>query len=174
VTDYPMNYSRYLDERETRLELARAAYENQKEEIERIEGFISRFRYQASKAALVQSRIKQLERIERLPPPEGHERELKIRLPEAERSGRITLARGRAQALRRARGVWRHRSISSAGRGSPWWAPTAPADHAAQDARGRPDARRRRQDGGAQRVRIGYFAQDHAESLNSGAACSTR
>ena len=56
-----MNYSRYLDERETRLELARAAYENQKEEIERIESFISRFRYQASKAALVQSRVKQLE-----------------------------------------------------------------------------------------------------------------
>ena len=60
-------------------------------EIERIESFISRFRYQASKAALVQSRIKQLERIERLPPPEGHDRELRIRLPEAERSGRIVL-----------------------------------------------------------------------------------
>src|SRR6185295_12584087 len=80
-----------LEERETRMELAQAAYENQKAEIERIEGFISRFRYQASKAALVQSRIKQLERIERLPPPEGHERELRIRLPEAERSGRVPL-----------------------------------------------------------------------------------
>jgi ATP-binding cassette subfamily F protein 3 len=91
VTDYPMNYSRYLVERETRLELARAAYENQKEEIERIEAFISRFRYQASKAALVQSRIKQLERVERLPPPDGHERTLKIRLPEAKRSGRVAL-----------------------------------------------------------------------------------
>jgi len=92
VTDYPMNYSRYLEERETRLELARAAYENQKEEIERIESFISRFRYQASKAALVQSRVKQLERMERLPPPDGHERVLKIRLPEAPRGGRITLS----------------------------------------------------------------------------------
>ena len=91
ITDYPMNYSRYLTERETRLELAQAAYENQKAEIERIEAFISRFRYQASKAALVQSRVKQLERIERLPPPEGHERELRIRLPEAPRSGRAVL-----------------------------------------------------------------------------------
>ncbi len=91
VTDYAMNYSRYLEERETRLELARAAYENQKEEIERIESFISRFRYQASKAALVQSRIKQLERIERLKPPDGTERVLKIRLPEAPRGGRITI-----------------------------------------------------------------------------------
>ncbi|HWP65817.1 MAG TPA: ABC-F family ATP-binding cassette domain-containing protein, partial [Candidatus Limnocylindria bacterium] len=91
VTDYPMNYSRYLVEREARLEQARAAYANQQEEIERIEAFISRFRYQASKAALVQSRIKQLEKIERLPPPEGHERTLKIRLPEAKRSGRVVL-----------------------------------------------------------------------------------
>src|SRR5262249_1243256 len=91
ITDYAMNYSRYLEERETRMELARAAYENQKAEIERIEAFISRFRYQASKAALVQSRIKQLERLERLPPPDGHERELRIRLPEAQRSGRVVL-----------------------------------------------------------------------------------
>jgi ATP-binding cassette subfamily F protein 3 len=91
VTDYPMNYSRYLAERETRLEQARAAYENQKAEIERVEAFIHRFRYQASKAALVQSRIKQLEKIERLPPPDGHERTLKVRLPEAPRSGRVVL-----------------------------------------------------------------------------------
>jgi ATP-binding cassette subfamily F protein 3 len=91
VTDYPMNYSRYLVEREQRLELARAAYENQKAEIERIEAFVHRFRYQASKAALVQSRVKQLEKIERLPPPDGQERTLKIRLPEAARSGRVAL-----------------------------------------------------------------------------------
>jgi ATP-binding cassette subfamily F protein 3 len=91
VTDYPMNYSRYLVEREERLELARKAYEDQKAEIERIEAFVHRFRYQASKAALVQSRVKQLEKIERLPPPEGHERTLKIRLPEAARTGRAVL-----------------------------------------------------------------------------------
>src|SRR5262245_5768642 len=91
VTDYPMNYSRYLAEREERLEQARKAYEGQKAEIERIEAFVHRFRYQASKAALVQSRIKQLEKIERLPPPDGQERTLKIRLPEAARSGRVAL-----------------------------------------------------------------------------------
>jgi ATP-binding cassette subfamily F protein 3 len=91
VTDYPMNYSRYLVEREERIELARKAYEEQKAEIERIEAFVHRFRYQASKAALVQSRVKQLEKIERLPPPEGHERTLKIRLPEAARTGRAVL-----------------------------------------------------------------------------------
>src|SRR5262249_38033345 len=91
VTDYAMTYTRYLAEREERLEQARLAYEQQKTEIERIEAFINRFRYQASKAALVQSRVKQLEKIERLPPPDGHERTLKIRLPEAVRSGRAVL-----------------------------------------------------------------------------------
>src|SRR5213080_4498033 len=91
VTDYPMTYSRYLEERETRLELARQAYEGQKAEIERVEAFVHRFRYQASKAALVQSRVKQLEKIERLPPPDGHGRVLKIRLPEAPRSGRAVV-----------------------------------------------------------------------------------
>src|SRR6267142_2945173 len=91
VTDYPMAYSRYLDEREQRLELARAAYQQQKTEVERIEAFVHRFRYQASKAALVQSRVKQLEKIERLPPPDGHDRVLKIRLPEAVRSGRAVV-----------------------------------------------------------------------------------
>jgi ATP-binding cassette subfamily F protein 3 len=94
VTDYPMTYSRYLAEREARLEQARAAYETQKAEIERIQAFVNRFRYQASKAALVQSRLKQLEKMDRLPPPDGHERTLKVRLPEAARSGRavVTLA----------------------------------------------------------------------------------
>jgi ATP-binding cassette subfamily F protein 3 len=91
VTDYPMNYSRYLVEREARLEQARKAYEDQKGEIERIESFISRFRYQASKAALVQSRVKQLEKIDRLPPPDGFERTMNVRLPEAPRSGRVVL-----------------------------------------------------------------------------------
>src|SRR3989475_9845089 len=91
VTDYPMNYSRYLAEREERLEQARKAYEDQKAEIERIEAFIHRFRYQASKAALVQSRAKQLEKIKPLPPPDGHERTLKIRLPGAARGGRVVV-----------------------------------------------------------------------------------
>ena len=95
VAEYNMTYTRYLAEREIRLELARSAYENQQGEIERIESFISRFRYQASKAALVQSRIKQLEKVDRLPPPDGNVRTLKLRLPEAQRSGRVALeARG--------------------------------------------------------------------------------
>jgi ATP-binding cassette subfamily F protein 3 len=167
ITDYAMNYTRYLAERETRLELAQAAYENQKAEIERIEAFISRFRYQASKAALVQSRIKQLERIERLPPPEGHDRELRIRLPEAERSGRIVLE---AKGLSKRYGehvVYDHADLiiergqrvaivgpNGAGKTTllKMLADVIPVD------------------GGERKlghnVRMGYFAQDHAEMLN--------
>jgi ATP-binding cassette subfamily F protein 3 len=167
VTDYPMNYSRYLAERETRLEEARIAYETQKEEIERIESFISRFRYQASKAALVQSRVKQLERLERLPPPDGHERTLKIRLPEAPRGGRITLALEGARKRYGEREVYggidvtiergaRVALVGPNGAGKTTLLKLLAGELAL--------------DGGTRtvghNVRIGYFAQDHAEALD--------
>jgi ATP-binding cassette, subfamily F, member 3 len=88
LTEYTGGYSRYLVEREKRFEIELAAYENQRAEIEHIEAFISRFRYQASKARLVQSRIKQLEKIERLKPPAGAEKPPAIRFPTCERGGR--------------------------------------------------------------------------------------
>jgi ATP-binding cassette subfamily F protein 3 len=90
LTEYRTNYSRYLVEREERIEAQAEAYRRQQEEIERLEAFISRFRYQASKAALVQSRIKQLEKIERLHAPEGF-RSIHFRFPQPPRSGRIVL-----------------------------------------------------------------------------------
>ncbi len=169
VTDYAMNYTRYLEERETRLELARAAFENQKEEIERIEAFISRFRYQASKAALVQSRVKQLERIERLPPPDGHERVLKIRLPEAPRGGRVTLTLEGARKRFGEHEVYGGIDVA--------------IERGARVALVGPNGAGKTTllkllagvlplDGGERtvghNVRIGYFAQDHAESLDTG------
>ncbi len=90
ITDFHTNYSRYLVEREERLERQAEAYRLQQEEIERLQAFINRFRYQASKAALVQSRIKQLEKIERLQPPEGF-RTVHFRFPQPPRSGRMVL-----------------------------------------------------------------------------------
>ncbi|MFN8624459.1 MAG: ABC-F family ATP-binding cassette domain-containing protein [Candidatus Binatia bacterium] len=90
ITDFHTNYSRYLVEREERVQRQAEAYRLQQEEIERLQAFISRFRYQASKAALVQSRLKQLEKIERLRPPEGH-RSVHFRFPQPPRSGRIVL-----------------------------------------------------------------------------------
>ncbi len=91
LVDYPGTYSRYLREREERRAREMEAYRTQQEEIARIEAFISRFRYQASKAALVQSRIKQLEKIERLPAPDGAAATIHFRFPPCERSGRIVL-----------------------------------------------------------------------------------
>jgi ATP-binding cassette subfamily F protein 3 len=168
ITDYPTNYTRYLQERETRMELAQAAYENQKAEIERIEAFISRFRYQASKAALVQSRIKQLERIERLPPPEGHERELRIRLPEAERSGRVAL---QTKGLCKRYGdhvVYDHADvIVERGQRIAIVGPNG----AGKTTLLKMLAGVIEPDGGSitvgHNVRVGYFAQDHAEMLTT-------
>ncbi len=91
LTDYDCNYTAYLEQREERRTQEAEAYAAQQEEIARIEAFIRRFRYQASKAPLVQSRVKQLERMERLAPPDGHERRVKIRLPDPPRSGRIVV-----------------------------------------------------------------------------------
>ncbi|MGH7778514.1 MAG: ABC-F family ATP-binding cassette domain-containing protein [Candidatus Binataceae bacterium] len=88
ITDYAGNYTRYLVQREERFALEMAAYENQREEIDHMEQFISRFRYQASKARLVQSRIKQLEKVERLQPPAGAEKPPAIIFPGCERSAR--------------------------------------------------------------------------------------
>jgi ATP-binding cassette subfamily F protein 3 len=90
LTDYACNFSKYEVQKEERLEQARRAYEVQQEEIERMEAFIRKFRYQASKAKLVQSRVKQLEKIERLEMPPGTKK-LHIRLPTAPRSGRSVL-----------------------------------------------------------------------------------
>jgi ATP-binding cassette, subfamily F, member 3 len=88
LVEYRGGYSAYLVEREQRRQLEQAAYENQRAEIEHMEAFISRFRYQASKAKLVQSRIKQLDKIERLEPPAGSEKSPAIHFPQCERGAR--------------------------------------------------------------------------------------
>ncbi|HZO83322.1 MAG TPA: ABC-F family ATP-binding cassette domain-containing protein [Candidatus Binataceae bacterium] len=88
IVEYQGGYSAYLVERERRNTAELEAYEKQRAEIEHIEAFISRFRYQASKAKLVQSRIKQLEKIERLAPPPGLEKPPAISFPRCERGAR--------------------------------------------------------------------------------------
>jgi ATP-binding cassette subfamily F protein 3 len=88
LTEYNGNYSFYLVERERRFLAELAAYEKQREEIEHMEAFISRFRYQASKAKLVQSRIKQLEKVERLQSPLGLEKPPTIKFPDCDRGAR--------------------------------------------------------------------------------------
>ncbi|AMV72960.1 ABC-F family ATP-binding cassette domain-containing protein [Desulfuromonas carbonis] len=90
LTEYPGNYSRYLEERERRVNALQEAKRRQDEEIERTEAFIGRFRYQANKASLVQSRIKQLEKIVRIdvPPPR---RKIFFRFPDPPKGGRLAL-----------------------------------------------------------------------------------
>jgi ATP-binding cassette subfamily F protein 3 len=87
---YQGNYTRYLsqkDERRTQLE---AAYRNQRIQIEHLEAFINRFRAQATKAKQVQSRIKELEKIERIEIPEA-EPVIHFRFPQPPPSGRTVV-----------------------------------------------------------------------------------
>jgi ATP-binding cassette subfamily F protein 3 len=88
LTEYIGGYSKYLVQSNERFAAELAAYQKQRDEIEHIEAFISRFRYQASKASLVQSRIKQLEKIVRLEPPANIEKPPAISFPACERGGR--------------------------------------------------------------------------------------
>ena len=64
IYDYKVNYSKYVTLREERLEQQKRAFENQQKQIAETEDFIERFRYKATKSVQVQSRIKQLEKIE--------------------------------------------------------------------------------------------------------------
>jgi ATP-binding cassette subfamily F protein 3 len=90
LTVYPGNYSRYLEERERRVSALLEEKRRQDDEIGRIEAFVSRFRYQANKASLVQSRIKQLEKIERIEVP-PQRRKIAFRFPEPPKGGRVAL-----------------------------------------------------------------------------------
>jgi len=85
---YTGNYDKFLAQKTQRNEQLQAAYKNQRERIEQLEVFINRFRYHATKAKQVQSRIKELERIERIEvPPE--ERTIHFSFPQPKSSGRI-------------------------------------------------------------------------------------
>jgi ATP-binding cassette subfamily F protein 3 len=85
---YSGNYEKYLREKQQRKESLESAYRNQRERIEQLEAFINRFRYQATKAKQVQSRIKELDRIERIEvPPE--ERTIHFTFPQPKPSGRV-------------------------------------------------------------------------------------
>jgi ATP-binding cassette, subfamily F, member 3 len=85
---YPGNYEKYLAQKTQRQEQLDAAYRNQRERIEQLEMFINRFRYQATKAKQVQSRIKELEKIERIELPE-EEKTIHFSFPQPKASGRI-------------------------------------------------------------------------------------
>jgi ATP-binding cassette, subfamily F, member 3 len=98
LTIYQGNYSKYLTQKDERRAQLEAAYRNQREQIEHLEAFINRFRYQATKAKQVQSRIKELEKIERIEIPE-EEPVIHFKFPQPPPSGRrVAEAEGLAKS----------------------------------------------------------------------------
>lgn len=87
IYDYAVNYSKFLELRKERLEQQQRAYANQQKMIQDTEEFIERFRYKATKSVQVQSRIKQLAKIERIEVDEVDTSHLNLRFPPAPRSG---------------------------------------------------------------------------------------
>jgi ATP-binding cassette subfamily F protein 3 len=97
LTDYHGNYSKYLVEHAAAMERLREAYRRQKEEIDKASAFINKFRYQATKARQVQSRIKQLDKVEVIEiPPER--KKIHFHFPDAPKPGRVVVE---TKALRR-------------------------------------------------------------------------
>ena len=87
--DYKVPYSKYKVLRKERMEQQKAAYENQQKMIEKTEEFIERFRYKATKSNQVQSRIKQLDKLERIEIDEEDKSALSVKFPPSPRSGQI-------------------------------------------------------------------------------------
>ena len=87
IYDYDVNYSRFVELRKERHEQQVRAYQNQQKMIQDTEAFIERFRYKATKAVQVQSRIKQLDKLERLEVDIEDTSRLNLRFPPAPRSG---------------------------------------------------------------------------------------
>ena len=87
---YHGNYEKYLQQKEERMVQLKGAYKNQRDQIEHLEAFISRFRYQATKAKQVQSRIKELEKIVRIEIPE-EEAAIHFSFPQPPASGRTVV-----------------------------------------------------------------------------------
>jgi ATP-binding cassette subfamily F protein 3 len=85
---YTGNYDRYLEQKAERRAQLEASYRNQQEHIHHLETFINRFRYQATKARQVQSRIKELEKIEKIELP-GEEKDIHFSFPQPPASGRM-------------------------------------------------------------------------------------
>ncbi len=91
VDVYPGDYDHFLVEREARRALTEARARNQAKRVAEIERFIERFRYQATKARQVQSRIKMLEKVERIEEPKRGRKAMKVGFPQPPRSGRVVI-----------------------------------------------------------------------------------
>jgi len=91
IYDYRVSYSRYIQLKEERITVQNASYENQQKLIQDTEQFINRFRYKATKAVQVQSRIKQLEKLDRIEVEKEDTKVMTLKFPPAKRSGTIVV-----------------------------------------------------------------------------------
>ncbi|MEZ5072229.1 MAG: ABC-F family ATP-binding cassette domain-containing protein [Bacteroidales bacterium] len=107
VYDYKVSYSRYMVLKQERITVQHAAYENQQKLIQDTEAFINRFRYKATKAVQVQSRIKQLDKLDRIEVEKEDDLVMNLKFPPAQRSGTIV-----AEALGLSKHYGQHRVFS--------------------------------------------------------------
>ena len=91
IYDYKAGYSRYVELRAEQMELQKAAFDNQQGQIAQIESFVERFRYKASKARQVQSRIKLLDKMDRVEVDETNSSAIHFLFPPAPSSGRVVV-----------------------------------------------------------------------------------
>ena len=91
IYDYKCSYSEFVERREERIDLQKAAYDNQQREIKEVESFIERFRYKATKAKQVQSRVKQLEKMNIVEIDDRDKSVMHFKFPPAPHSGKVTL-----------------------------------------------------------------------------------
>lgn len=91
IYDYKCSYSEFVERREERIDIQKAAYDNQQREIKEIEAFIERFRYKATKAKQVQSRVKQLEKMDVVQIDDQDKSAMHFKFPPAPHSGKVTL-----------------------------------------------------------------------------------
>ena len=91
VTEFAGNYSYYVEQSEIQRQQIQRAYNNQQKDIAKAEQFINRFRSKARRASQAQSRLKQLERIERIQLPQEATKSIKLEFPQPERSGQIVI-----------------------------------------------------------------------------------
>jgi ATP-binding cassette subfamily F protein 3 len=87
IYDYQVNYSKFIELRQERIDQQMRAYQNQQKMIQDTEAFIEKFRYKATKAVQVQSRIKQLAKVDRIEVDEVDNSRLRLKFPPAPRSG---------------------------------------------------------------------------------------
>lgn len=166
IYDYPVSYSEYVNQRAIRKEQQKAARDNQQKAIAETERFVERFRYKATKAKQVQSRIKMLDKMEKIEVDEEDQSALHFQFPPAPRSGKVVLT---AEQLEKSYGdntvfsnvnfgIQKGEFLAFVGRNGEGKSTMAKIITEGLDHKGKMEI--------GHNVKIGYFAQNQAERLN--------